>query len=205
VFHLADITAATLPEKPVFDEKTFNDHGVKFIKHPDNVEFGLSRGKRSRRARTPRGRWIRMPARQSTLLVMTPKMTEKPVALVQLLRARRSAANGVASTKTWFVCTHTYPNGTKCQQSYSKKQSLNNRMRSHTTTVTPKRAKPRRKQTKVHSRELKLTVSLDAYKAMTARVGNRGREGREKEERDQRGWKGPGGKVWVESSYIAIG
>jgi hypothetical protein len=104
VFHLADITEATLPKKPVFDEKTFNDHGEKFIKHPDNVdcahaiEFGLSRGKRSRGGR---GRWIRMPAllrRQSTLLVMTPKMTEKPVALVLLLRARRSlsAANGVA-------------------------------------------------------------------------------------------------------------
>jgi hypothetical protein len=64
-------------------------------------------------------------------------------------------------------------------------------MRSHTVTVTPKGKKPRRaKQSKVRTRELKLTVSLYAYEAMTARVGEVGRKMKEIREV---------GKVWVES------
>jgi hypothetical protein len=99
------------------------------------------------------------------------------------------------ATAARFRCTHVHANGTRCKKTYKNKKGMSNHIRTHGKTK-PGKTKPSRKAVLASSKntqvekDLKLTVTRDAYKAMTARKGEKGKKKKEIRK---------AGQVWIES------
>jgi hypothetical protein len=197
VFPLKDITSAEMMDTPTFDKKTFTELGEKFLKNPTEVDsthakpFELK--KRSRRSTvTPID-----PAKESEEEREEEEETGGiPNKKKQKLKAAAAGTPKPKDGEATYICTLTCGNGKKCGKRFQTRIGLGNHSRTH--KKTPKSAKPKKTRTSTRragqvtsdSLDLKLTVTMEAYKAMTASVGMPGRKIDEIR---------CAGKAWVES------
>lgn len=183
VFPLSSIASAELPGTPVFDEKTFADLGDTFFQQPEKADcthapdFALQKRRRMQRKLGAGAEpfVIEEEREEGEEVLPTPKAA-KPKG-----KKKKQTTAPATPGQFFYKCTHVFPNGKKCNKTFPKKQSLNNHMRTHRKSPSPKSGSSttrRRTSNQVES-VLKLTVSLDAYTAMTAKVGEKGRKKKE--------------------------
>jgi hypothetical protein len=192
VFPLKDIVSAETTETPAFDQKVFTELGDKFFKKPTEVDSMYAKAfelkKRSRAKKVP---IIRLESSGSEESEEEEETAVNPPAKKRKLKA----ATPVGKTKpkdgeSFFVCTLICGNGKKCGKRFPTRVGLGNHKRTH--KKTPKSAKPKKTANGQvrYAHELKLTVTMEAYKAMTASVGMYGHKLDEIRS---------AGKAWVES------
>jgi hypothetical protein len=182
VYDLDDVIDAELPAAPAMDISMFRDHGNEFLKKPDGAyceyapKFGLHTRKRTRTTLVEVQDLTGGETGESDATTETPLPTgKKPKKL-------KSSGKKGATPAMQYKCLTKLKNGKVCGEIFATKRGLSNhRSAKHKVKPAPKKdaaekitATSGKKSKEVSSPQLKLTVSLEAYNAMTAKVGERG-------------------------------